>query len=506
EPDKSRWPMMLCYSGAIILFIAAVLCQPTLLALSPLFLLLTTFHRRTSARDFLICAPFFAISLAFLCFALLVDPRTVHILSPILTTLLDAFRFGLRVLWPWPIVAVFIEHPLDSHAIISYLIPAAILLAIAFALMRRHFNIAKILLIFICLIPTVWDARISGSLGSLVPGRDACQYLFGLPIIVGLIALAVSRISKIGQPTSQAISRLALGAALITALATAGWFASDANSSSESLWLAAVAADPASDVARAQLATWYLENGNIEQAEKQTHHINLNASTDVRALLVCGEVSEARGSLDQAIDSYHRAVQIQSADPRPASYLASAYFKANRPDDATATFKRALLQYPNDPGVRSDFGLLLNQQGNPAAAIEQFNDAIRLDNNFVPARLNLSSALFETGKLQEAADQLQAVVKIDPQNFEAFHNAGVMLCQLHDFDSAARMLTMAVQLRPDSPEARNDLGVALSAGGKYKRATYEFQQAVALRPNYDAARRNLEITERHAAAATLPTS
>ena len=113
DPDQSRWPGRIFYTGAILLYIAAILCQPTMLALSPLFLLLISFQRRPSRGDFILCAPFFLIVIASIFFSFIHFGASFSIA---LTTIHDAARLALRVVWPMPIVAVFIEHPLDSHA------------------------------------------------------------------------------------------------------------------------------------------------------------------------------------------------------------------------------------------------------------------------------------------------------------------------------------------------------------------------------------------------------
>ena len=241
--EISRAMALVCYAGAFILYVMAVVCQPTMLALAPVYNLFKTWHKRPKLADLLPCLPFFAVSF-FVAFLGLVtvykhDHATGYLLGEALTVIQDAARLAVRIIWPHPVVAVISNRPLSPIAIQSYCAPAAIG-ASALAcwwLGRRLRTRAPIagFVCFVCLIPSVWDGNNGGPIGSLIPGRDACQYLVSLPLLVGCVSLLASSVSKVHTPLKIAIGRLALGSLLIGCFGTACWFASRDYLSTESL-------------------------------------------------------------------------------------------------------------------------------------------------------------------------------------------------------------------------------------------------------------------------------
>jgi Flp pilus assembly protein TadD len=356
----------------------------------------------------------------------------------------------------------------------------------------------------IVLSPTTLDEQ--QALSRLIPGGDARLYIVCIPFLALVVVCVVKAISLLASRISIDIARLTVGLACVVVLGLITFFGSRAYSDTETLWQTAVAQNPDSLAARGRLALWYLEQGKPDLADQQLRGLQPAQCQDADCLAAAGQLHEQRGEINQAIDWYSRAAQLQPADRENTSRLAVAYIEAGRLSDANAYLNRALGSSPDDPNLHNDLGLLVGQRGDLDGATAEFRTAVRMDPNFVPARINLANALFAAGKLAEAANQLQEAIKVDPQNFEAFHNAGLMLCMLHQFADAERMLRAAVRLKPDSAEARNDLGADLVATNQLDLAIYQFRTALSLKSDYEAARTNLAIAQRRRAQQQNPTS
>lgn len=512
EAPVSRWVILGPLMGGFVLFIAALACEPAMFGLPLLAMAVVAWRRGIDRADWKTAAPFLAASLIIIALGSVgggagATMASRHagestfgaIATSSLTTIHDALRISARALVPWPMVAIYTSRPLHALSLRSYWAPALVgLLLLGAILTRKRFGMAPLIVLvcFVCLMPTAWDARDGEQILWLIPGRDAMQYLLGLPLLVAITAVLVESISRFGRPTALAYGRLMLGAGLVGTLCIFCWLTSSAYASTESLWLAAIDGAPADPNAHAPLALWYLEQGRAPSAMYQMRDTDPSTCRDYQILVSYGRVLEANGRESDAIDAYHRATALETIDARAQTYLAAAYTKAGRNDEAQACLESAISKFPNDPELRNDLGLLLSQKGQTTPAIGQFRQAIDLDASFTPARVNLANALFSQGKLPEAAEQLQEVVKIDPRNFDAFHNAGVMLCQLGDYVRAQPMLQAAVSLRPDSAEARNDLAVSLVATDNLADASVQLNAALGLRPDYAAARQNLDVVER----------
>jgi len=126
-------------------------------------------------------------------------------------------------------------------------------------------------------------------------------------------------------------------------------------------------------------------------------------------------------------------------------------------DEAIEQFQKAVEINPNDAQIRSNLGGAFLQKNQTDEAIEQFQKALEIKSNYADARNNLGVALLQKGQVDEAMGQFQKVLEIKPSHAQAHYNLGLALFQKGLMNEAMAEYQKALQLKPDYAEAQNSL-------------------------------------------------
>ena len=215
--------------------------------------------------------------------------------------------------------------------------------------------------------------------------------------------------------------------------------------------------------------------------------------------------------LDEAIDNYKQAVDI---DPRFAlahAKLAQAYGRlyAIRRDPAAldlamANSNVALTLNPDLVDGHLARALVLEQTGNEQGALDEISKAFALDPsnpttlrwqaqiytrlsrwkdaeqtyqrvlkerpNYWTAYNDLGFALHEQGKYQEAIQAFRAASLAAPKSSMALSNLGAEYLQVGEFAEATESLKRSIDLDPGSADSVANMSLALRYQGKYEEA------------------------------------
>ncbi len=155
------------------------------------------------------------------------------------------------------------------------------------------------------------------------------------------------------------------------------------------------------------------------------------------------------GQLDQAIERFHKALELDAASVPARMQLGLALIRKKayaqaaeeferiaqgsaRADalhdlawieelqghraEAKAKYEKLLVEFPNYPESHNNLGNLLKQEGNVEAARAHFAAAIQANPNYVLARENMAILLRDTGDRSAAATEFREILRIDPGN------------------------------------------------------------------------------------------
>ena len=129
-----------------------------------------------------------------------------------------------------------------------------------------------------------------------------------------------------------------------------------------------------------------------------------------------GQMLQARGALDEAVEQFQVALAIRPTDAIANNALGGALLAKGDVSGAMTHFNAALASEPDYFDAHYNLGNVFAAQGDFRAAAEQFSEAAKINPNDANAQANLGSALAALGRLNEAKSHYEAALRIDPSN------------------------------------------------------------------------------------------
>ena len=136
-----------------------------------------------------------------------------------------------------------------------------------------------------------------------------------------------------------------------------------------------------------------------------------------------GEMLQARGELDEAIEQFQAAVAVRPTDAVANNALGGALLAKGDLAGSVKCFNVALTSQPDYFDAHYNLGNALAAQGDFSGAAEQFGDAAKLNPDDANTQANLGTALVQLGRLGEAKSHYEAALRIDPSNQLARDNS-----------------------------------------------------------------------------------
>ncbi len=187
---------------------------------------------------------------------------------------------------------------------------------------------------------------------------------------------------------------------------------------------------------------------------------SLNADA-VPVLLASGNVNQAQGFYDQAVQDFSRAAEIEENNADTLRRLAVVYDRMSRPEDANASYRKAIAIQPGSYRGYSDFAIFH----------------------------------YRRGRYREAEDLMSRAIELAP-NLDLGHgNLGVFLMDDGHYQEAEKEMLQALRLR-ESAMNLNNLGALYNYEGRDKEAILFYQRGLAISPPTVARYLNLGDTYR----------
>lgn len=158
-------------------------------------------------------------------------------------------------------------------------------------------------------------------------------------------------------------------------------------------------------------------------------------------------------------------------DPNPAqaSFQRALRFM-NSGDSALAIelCESALLEYPQDPGLRTLLGTSLIRQHEFEAAERELRHVIEAQPDIAKAHRELGNALLGMGHMKDAVKCFERVVELQPESSAAQFDLSVILTKSGEVEAAQEALEESFRLQPERAEVMQ--AVEHHRAGRFKEA------------------------------------
>lgn len=289
-----------------------------------------------------------------------------------------------------------------------FLVPAGVLLALAFALwaFRRRISgeVWIALALFIVPLIPVLNLRVF-HFEYIVQDR----YLY-LPSIgfCYLVAILIARLAK-----QRATVAAALSVIFITALGIGTVVQNRVWHSAVALWQRAVYYAPASWSSHYNLGLAYL---NRKEHQPALEELMIARGLNPTQPTVLNNLALAQNGLGQqleAIETLKQALQVDPTLLEAHNNLGTLLFERSMFADAEKEFNEVLADNPSSNSARFNLARTLAAQGKHEPAISNFQTLLANDPNDVAARYELVSSYVAAGRKQEAVNELNRAQLMD---------------------------------------------------------------------------------------------
>ena len=155
------------------------------------------------------------------------------------------------------------------------------------------------------------------------------------------------------------------------------------------------------------------------------------------------------GRVDDAVEQYRKAVELNPGYMEAYSNLGNALRQQGRLDEAMAHCRKALEIQPQSARTHRILGLALAGSGRLDEAIAQFQEALAIEPECAEAHNDLGAALLERGRSNEAVAHWKQAVAINPHDAQTYRNLGIVLYQQGKIADALAQWNQSIRLCPD---------------------------------------------------------
>jgi tetratricopeptide (TPR) repeat protein len=191
-----------------------------------------------------------------------------------------------------------------------------------------------------------------------------------------------------------------------------------------------------------------------------------------------------QGKLNQAVQVYEQAIEVQPNDPATYVALAEVQVFAGDYNGAQASAENALLLNPNNSMAHAMRAWALDFQGSTLEAEASIKRALALDSNNAVAHAFYAEILVDEGAggIQQAIDESKVAQALAPDTLVTHRARGYVLEATANYEDAVREYQAAITINKNIPDLHLQLGINYSALGIYDQAVQEFSNANALNP------------------------
>ncbi|HUX21504.1 MAG TPA: TonB-dependent receptor, partial [Spirochaetia bacterium] len=221
-----------------------------------------------------------------------------------------------------------------------------------------------------------------------------------------------------------------------------------------------------------------LVQNDTKQAAEEASAALMVQPNSVAAHLAAGEALQATGALEEALNHYDAALEVDPGSIRGLVDRTRVLFGSDKKAAAQATIERALAIVPDDAQVLSLQGFIELSSGNVKTAITHFSKAVGLDSSFGEPHLGLGLAAFKQGRPRDGLEENLVATLLDPQISLYQSYLAKAYHQERRFPEGLAVLETAKRLDPNDPTPWLYGSYFLGDMNRFGDALYDLREAI----------------------------
>jgi predicted O-linked N-acetylglucosamine transferase (SPINDLY family) len=241
--------------------------------------------------------------------------------------------------------------------------------------------------------------------------------------------------------------------------------------------------DTAAVRSRLQQALAFQQRGQLDEAQLICREIVTHAPDNFDAAHLLGIIEGQRGNAAAAAQWISLALRINPHDASAHSNIGIALLDLKRPEEALASYDRALVLMPDFAGALVGRGKALLDLKRPEEALASYDRALALKPDFAGALNGRGNALLDLKRPEEALASYDRALKHQPDYVEVLNNRGNVLLYLDRAEEALASFDLALRFQPDYVDAINGCGKAMLDLRRPEEALACHDRALKLQPD-----------------------
>jgi tetratricopeptide (TPR) repeat protein len=359
-----------------------------------------------------------------------------------------------KLLWPAKLIFTYPRWTISSADPLDYfwlLVTAGFVAVIYFARRRVGRSLEVAALFFaMTLSPMLGFIMLFTFHYSFV--ADHYQYLACL----GPLTLAAAGLTKAFDHLEKraALLRPIICGALLSTLGALTWRQCAMYRDSDTVWRTTLANNPRSWMAHNNIAISFQHSGRLNEAvDHYLIALQINPGFGERHYNLARALVQL-GRADEAVYHFEKALEMNPKHVWAYDNLAALYVKMGKADKAITNYKKLLEIDPNYAAAHNNLGTVLFQKNEVTEAVAHFRRAIEIDPAYSAAYYNLGIALRRSQRTDEALIEFRKAIEVDPSNAQAQRTLGNTLLQLGQFDEGLAHLEKAREIESRQPSNR----------------------------------------------------
>lgn len=219
----------------------------------------------------------------------------------------------------------------------------------------------------------------------------------------------------------------------------------------------------------------YYRDGNNIAAEESATIITQKFPKHQLSWKILASALKKKGDFSQSLKASQTLIDIAPFDPEGFNNMGNTLTVLGRLDEAEESYKRAIAINPNYSDFHNNLGFIFARSNKLYEAIKSYKEAIVLNNNNALAYSNLGNVLKVLGRLDEAKENYRKALVLDPGNSNNHTFLGLVLRDFGKYDEAMQCFRKAIALDLKNSTAHYHLGIVLFEFRKYKEAAEHFE-------------------------------